>query len=99
MGFEQCFVWAKYQVVGCDIMQGGFQQQQQQQRGGAGSGQVLMSEQAYIQHCQQLATANGTPFDLQVCSSSLSTASYLHSLSGLVLCVCTAVYLHRCCFV
>mmetsp|Transcript_11961 Transcript_11961/g.35836 ORF Transcript_11961/g.35836 Transcript_11961/m.35836 type:complete len:480 (-) Transcript_11961:160-1599(-) len=45
--------------------QGGFQQQQQQQRGGAGSGQVLMSEQAYIQHCQQLATANGTPFDLQ----------------------------------
>ena len=53
-----------------NIMQGTLQQQQQQQpgMGGArgGGGQVLMSEQAYIQHCQQLAAANGTPFDLQV---------------------------------
>ncbi len=55
------------------FLQGTLQQQQQQLQqqpgmGGSrgGSGQVLMTEQAYIQHCQQLAAANGTPFDLQV---------------------------------
>lgn len=34
--------------------------------GDAGGGRpVLMSEQAYIQHCRQLAHQNGTPFDIQ----------------------------------